>query len=99
LRRGSPGRYRIVHRKCAQSRAPRSINSKGVIAGFYEYYLANGSVGTATFLRSSSGNIMTFVPPPGSETFGVAFGINRAGAVTGQYSGDDNVIRGYLRTP
>jgi hypothetical protein len=72
-----------------------SINTKGVIAG----YFVDENVEIHGFVRSQNGS---FVPPQGFDAPGATFGtaalsINSAGATTGKYIDANSVLHGFER--
>jgi hypothetical protein len=79
-----------------------SINDAGFIAGYYSYNSPAYSSPNHGFVRTPSGFIAP-VNAPGAgaaPTQGTqAYGINNAGAITGQYVDVSGVTHGFVRSP
>jgi hypothetical protein len=72
----------------SQSTTPGSINSSGVIVGFYF-----DTKGIHSFLREASGSIIPFDPPDSTQSH--AYHINNAGEITGTCNSTRG--EGYIR--
>jgi hypothetical protein len=71
------------------------MSGSGTIVGYF-VFANEHPTSWRSFVRFPGGTFTTFAVP--GATITNAQSINAAGAVTGSYSGADNIMHGFLRT-